>query len=156
MVECKDDEAVTNVNSAIGSDSLRIVKGADRHIYISGTDMDKGNQYSTIVHIIYIKIYRRIPFDLLDLEVKPEVDSHVLCTSSVSKSTSILLYWSPELYIHLQFHITAKPITLYTWLFLVPSSKQVVDWEESKMILLITKEVPGTSLITWLFKGYFF
>jgi len=66
-----------------------------------------------------------------------------------------LLYWSPELYIPLQFCITYKPITLYTWLFLVPLSKQVVDREESKTILQSPKGVPGTSQVTWWLKRYF-
>jgi len=41
-----------------------------------------------------------IPIDLLDLEFKPEVRSNVLFMSSVSKSMGILLFWSPELYVH--------------------------------------------------------
>ena len=62
--------------------------------------------------------------------------------SSVSKSTRLLLLWSPEFYVHLQFYITDKPITLSTWLLLVPSSKQVVDWEASKTILLSSMNHP--------------
>jgi len=42
-----------------------------------------------------------------------------------------------------QFYIMDISITLYTWLFIVPSSKQVVDWEESKTILWSPKEVQG-------------
>ena len=41
MVEGKDDEAVTCVNSETGFASLRIVKGVDRLIYISDTDMEE-------------------------------------------------------------------------------------------------------------------
>jgi len=44
MVEDMDDEAVTNVNSEIGCDSPRIVKGVDCLIYISSTDMDEGDR----------------------------------------------------------------------------------------------------------------
>jgi hypothetical protein len=44
MVEGKDDEAVTYVNSETGSDSLRIVKSVNRLIYISDTDMEEGHQ----------------------------------------------------------------------------------------------------------------
>jgi hypothetical protein len=44
MVEGKDDEAVTYVNSERGSDSLRIVKSVNRLIYISDTDMEEGYQ----------------------------------------------------------------------------------------------------------------
>jgi hypothetical protein len=48
MVEGKDDVAVTYVNSKTGSDSLRIVKGVDRLIYISNTEVEEGHQSSTI------------------------------------------------------------------------------------------------------------
>jgi len=44
MVEGNDDEAVTNLNSETGFGSLRIVKGVDRLIYISNTDMEEGHQ----------------------------------------------------------------------------------------------------------------
>jgi len=43
MVEGKDDGAVTNVNSETGFGSLRIVKGVDRLIYISCTNMEEGH-----------------------------------------------------------------------------------------------------------------
>jgi hypothetical protein len=42
-----------------------------------------------------------------------------------------------------QFYVTDISITLYIWLFLVPSSHQVIDWEESKRILNSRKEVGG-------------
>jgi len=71
MVKGKNDEAVMNDNSKTGCDSLRIVKGVDRLIYISDTDMEDGPRYPTIEYTIYIMIYLRIPIDLLDLEVKP-------------------------------------------------------------------------------------
>jgi hypothetical protein len=48
MVEGKDDVAVTYVNSKTGSDSLRIVKGVNRLIYISNTEVEEGHQSSTI------------------------------------------------------------------------------------------------------------
>jgi len=41
MVEGKDDEAVMSVNSKIGFGSLRMVKGVDRLIYISDTDIEE-------------------------------------------------------------------------------------------------------------------
>jgi len=41
MVEHKDDNTVTYVNSEIDFGSLRIVKGVDRLIYISDTDMEE-------------------------------------------------------------------------------------------------------------------
>jgi hypothetical protein len=41
----------------------------------------------------------------------------------------------------LQFYITDISITHYTWLFLVPSRTQVIDYEESKMILHSLDEV---------------
>jgi len=44
MVEGKDDEVVTYVNSKTGFRSLRIVKGVDRLIDISDTEMEKGHQ----------------------------------------------------------------------------------------------------------------
>jgi len=40
-VERKDDEAVTYVNSETGVHSLRIVKGVNRLIYISDTDLEE-------------------------------------------------------------------------------------------------------------------
>ena len=44
MVDGKDDEAVMNVKSETGFDSPRIVKGVDRLIYISDTDMKEGDR----------------------------------------------------------------------------------------------------------------
>ena len=44
MVEGKDHKAVMYVNSEIGFGSLRIVKGMDRLIYISDTDMEEGHR----------------------------------------------------------------------------------------------------------------
>jgi len=44
MVEGKNDEVVTHVNSEIGFDSFRIVKGVDRLVYISETDMEEGHR----------------------------------------------------------------------------------------------------------------
>jgi len=44
MLEGKDEKAVTYVNSETGFGSLRIVKGVDRLIYISNTDMEEGHQ----------------------------------------------------------------------------------------------------------------
>ena len=44
MVQGKDDEAVTYVNAKTGIGSLRIVKGVNRLIYISDTDMEKGHR----------------------------------------------------------------------------------------------------------------
>jgi len=44
MVDAKDEKAVTYVNSEIGLGSLRIVKGVDRLIYISDTDMAEGHR----------------------------------------------------------------------------------------------------------------
>jgi len=44
MVEGKDDEAVTYVNSKTGFGSLRIVKVVHRLIYISETDMEEWHQ----------------------------------------------------------------------------------------------------------------
>jgi len=41
MVQGKDDEGVTYVNSEIGFGSLRIVKGVDRLIYISNAEMEE-------------------------------------------------------------------------------------------------------------------
>jgi len=43
MVEGKNDKAVTNENSETGFGSLRIVKGVDRLIYISDTDIEEGS-----------------------------------------------------------------------------------------------------------------
>ena len=42
MVEGKNDKAVMYVNSETGFGSLRIVKGVDRLIYITNTDMEEG------------------------------------------------------------------------------------------------------------------
>jgi len=44
VLEEKDDEAVTYVNSETGFGSLRIVNGADRLINISDTNMEEGHQ----------------------------------------------------------------------------------------------------------------
>jgi len=44
MVEGMDDKAVTYVNSETDFGSLRIVKGVDRLIYISDTDMEEGHR----------------------------------------------------------------------------------------------------------------
>jgi len=41
MVQGKDDEGVTYVNTEKGFGSLRIVTGVDHLIYISNTDMEK-------------------------------------------------------------------------------------------------------------------
>jgi hypothetical protein len=41
MVKGRDDRAVTWVNSETGFGSLWIVKGVDRRIYISETDMEE-------------------------------------------------------------------------------------------------------------------
>jgi hypothetical protein len=43
MVEGKDAKAVTYANSEKGFGSFRIVKGVDRLIYISDTDMEEGH-----------------------------------------------------------------------------------------------------------------
>jgi predicted class III extradiol MEMO1 family dioxygenase len=71
MVEARMTKAVTNENSETGFGSLRIVKGVDRQIYISDTDMEEGHRLHSIEHTIYVQIYLWIPIDLLDLEVKP-------------------------------------------------------------------------------------
>jgi len=44
MVEGRMTKAVANENSKTGFGSLRIVKGVDRLIYISDTDMEEGHQ----------------------------------------------------------------------------------------------------------------
>jgi len=44
MVEGKDDEAVTYVNSETGFGNLRIVKRVYRLIYINDTDMEEGHR----------------------------------------------------------------------------------------------------------------
>jgi len=44
MVEVKDEDAVTYVNSETGFGSFRIIKGVDCLIYISNTDIDEGHQ----------------------------------------------------------------------------------------------------------------
>jgi len=44
MVEGRMTKAVVNENSKTGFDSLRIVKGVDRLIYISDTDMEEGHR----------------------------------------------------------------------------------------------------------------
>jgi len=43
MVEVKDEQAVTYVDSETGFGCLRIVKEVDRLIYISDTDMEEGH-----------------------------------------------------------------------------------------------------------------
>ena len=43
MVEGKDDKAVMYVNSETGLGSVRIVKGVDRLMYISDTDLEEGH-----------------------------------------------------------------------------------------------------------------
>jgi hypothetical protein len=92
------------------SDSLRIVSGVHCLIYISAIPTWRKDIENILSkHTIYFKSYLRIPIDLLELEVKPYCDSCGLSISSVSRSTRILLYWSPELYIHLHFYITDKP-----------------------------------------------
>jgi hypothetical protein len=42
-----------------GFGSLRIVKGADRLIYISNTNMEEGHRYCSMEHTIYIQIIYR-------------------------------------------------------------------------------------------------
>jgi hypothetical protein len=44
MVESKDGKAVTYENCETDVRNLRIVKGVDRLIYISDTDMEEGHQ----------------------------------------------------------------------------------------------------------------
>ena len=48
MVEGKDAKAVMYVNSDRGFGSLRIVKGVDRLIYISDTDIEEGHRKHSI------------------------------------------------------------------------------------------------------------
>jgi len=86
MVEGEADEAVTYVNSNAGFGSLRIVKGVDRLIY-SHRYRHGGR---TSMTISTPKISLRIPIDLLNMEVEPELHSCVLSISSASKSTRIL------------------------------------------------------------------
>jgi hypothetical protein len=43
MVEKKDDEAVTNVNSETGFGRFRIIKGLDCLIYICNTNREEGH-----------------------------------------------------------------------------------------------------------------
>ena len=155
MVKIKDDKAVTYVNSETGLGRLRIVKDVDRLIYICDTDMEEGHRSHSIEYTIYLQIYLQIPIDLLDLAVKCWLHFRVLSNSSVLKSTRSLLNSRPELYVPLQFYITDEPITLYTWLFVVPSSKQVVDREGSTTILQSLKGVRRTSPVTWWLNGYF-
>jgi len=72
MVEAKDEEAVTYVNSETGFGSFTIVKGVDRVRYINDTDMEEGHQNQTTTeHTIYFKIHLRTPIDHLDLQVMP-------------------------------------------------------------------------------------
>jgi hypothetical protein len=67
----------------------------------------------------------------------------------------LVLHWSQQGYFSLkvqscmfilQFYITDISINLYTWLFLTPSFKQVIDREDSKRILWSQKEVWGKSI----------
>jgi hypothetical protein len=44
MVEGKDDEAVMYMNCKTGSDSLSMIKGVDRMIDISDTNMEEGHR----------------------------------------------------------------------------------------------------------------
>jgi len=44
MVEGKKDKAAMYVNSKTGFGSIRIVKGVDRLIHISNTDMEEGHK----------------------------------------------------------------------------------------------------------------
>jgi len=44
MVEFKDNEVITDVNSETCFGSLRIVHGVDHQVYISDTDMEEGHQ----------------------------------------------------------------------------------------------------------------
>jgi len=44
MVQGKDDQAVTYVNSETGSGSRRNVKGVDHLIYIGDTNIEEGPQ----------------------------------------------------------------------------------------------------------------
>jgi len=92
MVEAKDEEALRYVNSEMGFGGLRIVKGVDRLIYTSNTNMEEGHQYPTIEHTICIKMYLWIPIALLDLEVKPYLYPCLLSIISPSKSMRTLLY----------------------------------------------------------------
>jgi hypothetical protein len=43
MVGCKDDKAVTYVNSEAGFDSIKIVNGVDRLRYLSHTYTEQGH-----------------------------------------------------------------------------------------------------------------
>jgi hypothetical protein len=52
-------KAVTCENSETGFGSLRIVKGVDRLIYISDTDMEQGHRLHSIKYTIYIQIIYR-------------------------------------------------------------------------------------------------
>jgi len=44
MVAGKNDKAVTYVDSETGFDSLSIVKGVDRLMHISDTDLEEGHR----------------------------------------------------------------------------------------------------------------
>jgi len=57
MVEGKDDEEVTYVNFEMGFGSVRIVKGVDRLIYISDTDMEEGHRQHSIEQSKFRFIY---------------------------------------------------------------------------------------------------
>jgi len=57
MVEGKDDEEVTYVNFEMGFGSVRIVKGVDRLIYISDTDMEEGHRPHSIEQSKFRFIY---------------------------------------------------------------------------------------------------
>jgi len=61
----------------------------------SGTDKEEGHRSHTIDNMIH----SQIPIVLLNPEVKPWLYTSVLCISSASKSTRILLAWRPEVFI---------------------------------------------------------
>jgi hypothetical protein len=58
------------VNTEPGFGSLTIVKGVERLISISHTDIEEGHQQHSIEHIIFTKLCQQIPIELLDMEVK--------------------------------------------------------------------------------------
>jgi len=71
MVEAKDEDAVTYVNSKTGFGSLQIVKGVDCVIYLNDSEMEEGHQKITNTErTIYFEISHRRPIDLLDQEVE--------------------------------------------------------------------------------------
>jgi hypothetical protein len=149
-------KTVTCENSETGFGSLRIVNGVDRLIYISDTDMEEGHRLHSIEYTIYIQIIYRY---LLTFAIWR------LSLNFIPVYYLLVLYWSQRGYFFFEVQSCMllfssisqiNPITLYTWLFLVPSSKQVVDQEESKTILWSSKKVRWTSSITSWFKGYLF